>query len=172
MELTVKQMLGQKLVFGFHGAELPEEFIALIREYKIGNVILFRRNVESGAQLRRLCNQIQTVVQEVTGYPAFIVIDQEGGIVSRMPGDGVTVPGAMAVAATGETENARIAAEEFDNVVAIDSQNLSTGQGLVVLEACRLAKEVQSLTELKEKIEHQIVVKKDRSGGSRAKIEV
>ena len=111
MDLTAKQMLGQKLVFGFHGTELPDEFIALIREYKIGNVILFRRNVESGAQLRRLCNQIQTVVQEVTGYPAFIVIDQEGGIVSRMPGDGVTVPGAMAIAATGETENARIAAE-------------------------------------------------------------
>lgn len=111
MELTAKQMLGQKLVFGFHGTELPDEFIALIREYKIGNVILFRRNVESGAQLRRLCNQIQTVVREVTGYPAFIVIDQEGGIVSRMPGDGVTVPGAMAIAATGETENARIAAE-------------------------------------------------------------
>ena len=110
MELTVKQMLGQKLVFGFHGTELPDDFIALIREYKIGNVILFRRNVETGAQLRRLCNQIQTVVREATGYPAFIVIDQEGGLVSRMPGDGVTVPGAMAIAATGKPENACIAA--------------------------------------------------------------
>ena len=111
MELTVKQMLGQKLVFGFHGTSLPEEFISLIREYKIGNVILFRRNVESGVQLRRLCAQIQSVVKEATGYPAFIVIDQEGGIVSRLPGDGVTVPGAMAIAATGDPGNARIAAE-------------------------------------------------------------
>ena len=111
MELTLKQMLGQKLVFGFHGTSLPEEFIALIRAYKIGNVILFRRNVESGAQLLRLCAQIQSVVREATGYPAFIVIDQEGGLVSRLPGDGVTVPGAMALAATGDPENARIAAE-------------------------------------------------------------
>jgi DegV family protein with EDD domain len=31
--------------------------------------------------------------------------------------------------------------------------NLSTGQGHVVLEACRLAKEVESLAELKEKLE-------------------
>ena len=36
-------------------------------------------------------------------------------------------------------QNACLAAQEFDNVYVIDSQNLSTGQGLVVLEACRLA---------------------------------
>ncbi len=46
-------------------------------------------------------------------------------------------------------QNACIAAEDFDNVVIIDSQNLSTGQGLVVLEACRLAQTVSSLEELK-----------------------
>ncbi len=46
-------------------------------------------------------------------------------------------------------QNACIAAEEFDNVVVIDSQNLSTGQGLVVLEACRLAQTATSLDELK-----------------------
>lgn len=36
-------------------------------------------------------------------------------------------------------QNACLAAEEFDNVYVIDSQNLSTGQGHVVLEACRMA---------------------------------
>ena len=46
-------------------------------------------------------------------------------------------------------QNACLAAEEFDNVITIDSQNLSTGQGLVVLEACRLAKTAQSLEQLK-----------------------
>lgn len=111
MEMTIKQMLGQKLVFGFHGTELPEAFISLVREYKIGNVILFRRNIESAAQLRRLCGQIQSLIREVTGYPAFIVIDQEGGIVSRLPGDRVTVPGAMAIAATGDPAMSGIAAE-------------------------------------------------------------
>ena len=111
MEMTVRQMLGQKMIFGFHGTELPEEFIELIREYQIGNVILFLRNVESASQLRRLCGEIQSLVLEVTGYPAFIVIDQEGGIVSRLPDDAVNVPSAMAVSATNEPENARIAAE-------------------------------------------------------------
>lgn len=111
MEMTVRQMLGQKLIFGFHGTELSEEFKSLIREYKIGNVILFLRNVVSADQLRRLCTEIQTLILEVTGYPAFIVIDQEGGIVTRLPNDAVTVPSAMAISATDDPDNARIAAE-------------------------------------------------------------
>ena len=45
-------------------------------------------------------------------------------------------------------QNACIAAGEFDNVMVVDSQNLSTGQGLVVLYACQLAKTCQSLGEL------------------------
>lgn len=109
--MEIREMLGQKLVFGFHGTQLTEEFKALIRRYKIGNVILFLRNVESASQLRQLCSDIQTLIREETGYPAFIIIDQEGGMVSRLPGDAVNVPGAMALAATGDPENARLASE-------------------------------------------------------------
>jgi len=36
-------------------------------------------------------------------------------------------------------QNACLAAEEFDNVYVIDSRNLSTGHGHVVLEACKCA---------------------------------
>ena len=45
-------------------------------------------------------------------------------------------------------QNACLAAEEFDNVRVIDSQNLSTGQGLVVLKACELAKNATDLDAL------------------------
>ena len=45
-------------------------------------------------------------------------------------------------------QNACLAAEEFDNVRVIDSRNLSTGQGLVVLKACELAKTCTDLDEL------------------------
>lgn len=109
--MTIQQMLGQKLVFGFHGTELSEEFISLVKEYKIGNVILFLRNVQSADQLRRLCAQIQELIQAETGYPALIIIDQEGGMVTRLPQDAVNVPCAMALAATGDPENARRASE-------------------------------------------------------------
>ncbi len=49
-------------------------------------------------------------------------------------------------------QNARLAAEEFDNVRVVDSMNLSTGQGLVVLKACELAQTCRSLDEIVEKL--------------------
>ena len=57
-------------------------------------------------------------------------------------------------------QNARLAAEEFDNIRVIDSRNLSTGQGLVVLKACELAATcddldaiAQQLRDFTEKVE-------------------
>ena len=49
-------------------------------------------------------------------------------------------------------QNALLAAEDFPNVRVIDSQNLSTGQGHVVLEACRLAKTCNDLDEIVVKL--------------------
>ena len=49
-------------------------------------------------------------------------------------------------------QNATIAAAEFDNVYVVDSRNLSTGQGLVVLEACRLAESGMEAADIVEKL--------------------
>lgn len=49
-------------------------------------------------------------------------------------------------------QNACIAAQEFSNVYVVDSRNLSTGQGHVVLEACRLAKVENDPKELCRKL--------------------
>ncbi len=49
-------------------------------------------------------------------------------------------------------QNATIAAQEFSNVYVVDSRNLSTGQGHVVLEACRLARTEQDPKELCSKL--------------------
>jgi len=45
-------------------------------------------------------------------------------------------------------QNAVLAAEDYPNVRVIDSENLSTGQGLVVLKACELAKTATDLDSL------------------------
>ena len=111
MELTIRQMIGQKTILGFHGPDLPEDFEAFIREYQVGHVILFQRNVQSADQLYTLCQKIRRVILEATGFPPFIVIDQEGGLVSRIPPDAVNVPSAMALGATGNPENAFEAAK-------------------------------------------------------------
>ncbi len=48
--------------------------------------------------------------------------------------------------------NARMAAEDIDNVYVIDSRNLSTGIGLLVLHACDLADEGKSAKEIYDEI--------------------
>ena len=45
-------------------------------------------------------------------------------------------------------QNACLAAMDFDNVRVVDSQNLSTGQGLVVMYACQQAQNCESLEQL------------------------
>ena len=50
-------------------------------------------------------------------------------------------------------QNACIAAEDFDNVRVVDSMNLSTGQGLVVLKACELAKTCDNLDTLQQELQ-------------------
>ena len=50
-------------------------------------------------------------------------------------------------------QNACLAAEDFPQVRTVDSQNLSTGQGLVVLEACKLAETCTDLDELKAQLD-------------------
>lgn len=50
-------------------------------------------------------------------------------------------------------QNACLAAEEFENVRVVDSLNLSTGQGLIVLKACELAQTCDSLDELHKQVQ-------------------
>lgn len=64
-------------------------------------------------------------------------------------------------------QSACLAAEEFGNVRVIDSKNLSTGQGLVVLKACELAERctdldalVQELQDFTGKVEASFLVDK------------
>lgn len=49
-------------------------------------------------------------------------------------------------------QNACLAAEDYPNVRVIDSQNLTSGQGLIVLKACELAKNATDLDELAEAV--------------------
>jgi beta-N-acetylhexosaminidase len=118
--MTMVEKIGQRFAVGFAGKTLSPEFRRLVKEYKVGNVILFRENLESASQARRLTDEIRRLIREETGYPPFIALDQEGGVVTRLPGDMVNVPGAMALAAVGDSravyEAARISAAELGRI--------------------------------------------------------
>ena len=102
----MKLLAGQRLVAGFEGYTVPESFQKLIRDCKIGNVILFRRNIQSAKQLRELCVFLHCLIRMETGLPPMILLDQEGGTVSRLGELGSVSPSAMAQGATGDPENA------------------------------------------------------------------
>ena len=107
--MTDLERIGQRLVTGFPGTVLTPELVQVVKEYKIGNIILFRENIASADQLRTLCADLQTLIRSETGHDAFIMIDQEGGAVTRLPESCINVPGSMALAATGDPETTYLA---------------------------------------------------------------
>ena len=97
-DLTIKQKLGQLMWAGFDGYELTKELKDLIDEYKIGNIILFTRNIKDIKQLYELCKDIHKYIIEKTGVMPFISIDQEGGMVTRIMDGATFCPGNMTLA--------------------------------------------------------------------------
>ena len=98
---SLQQQLGQLVMVGFDGFVPNAQIESLIREQGIGGVILFRRNIESPAQVAALCRRLQAINAEVSDIPLLIAIDQEGGMVMRIE-EGVTpLPSAMAYAKGG-----------------------------------------------------------------------
>lgn len=105
-EMSLREKIGQLIITGFPSPALTEDITTLSEQYKIGNFILFTRNVQSTPQVKQLCGDLQAMACKNTGHPAFIAIDQEGGVVTRLPKDASNIPGAMAIASTGKPEYA------------------------------------------------------------------
>ena len=108
--MSLEEKLGQLIVFGFPGHELTETAIEIIDKYKAGNIIIFAQNLDTIEQTKELTDSIRETVFESTGILPFISIDQEGGVVSRLPHGAAIMPSAMAVRASNNPENAHKAA--------------------------------------------------------------
>ena len=93
---------GQHFVSGFRGDKITPEFVECVKKFKIGNFIIFSDNVSSLQSLNKLCMDVDHLIFSETGYHPFITIDQEGGMVSRLPMDSVVLPSQMALSALGD----------------------------------------------------------------------
>ncbi len=80
--MKIKHKVGQLFMIGFQGPRLSPEIIQLIKEYNVGGVILFRRNVQDPSQLYDLCQELQSLSNT---HPLLIAVDHEGGRVCRLP---------------------------------------------------------------------------------------
>lgn len=66
---------------GFHGHVIPVELRALAREFDLGGIVLFARNVAEPAQVAELAREAQELSRTA---PVWVGIDQEGGRVQRV----------------------------------------------------------------------------------------
>ncbi len=84
-KLSDRELIGQMVMIGFEGTEAPsEDLIRLMRDYKVGNVILFGWNLISFAQTKELTAKI-TAYNPLPSFPMLISTDAEGGSVYRLP---------------------------------------------------------------------------------------
>jgi beta-N-acetylhexosaminidase len=88
--LTLEQAVGQRVVASMPGTALPDELARAIRRGRVAGVILFSRNIASRAQLRALTDRMQLERRRgprtLRDLPLLVLIDQEGGLVKRLPG--------------------------------------------------------------------------------------
>jgi beta-N-acetylhexosaminidase len=77
----IRRTIGQLLIGSFPGATIPPELRSLAREFQLGGVILFARNIEAPEQVAELSHDIQSLASET---PLWVSVDQEGGRVARL----------------------------------------------------------------------------------------
>ncbi|MCX6543738.1 MAG: beta-N-acetylhexosaminidase [Acidobacteria bacterium] len=77
----LRRQIGQLAFLGFAGTTIPVELRSLAREFAIGGVVLFARNVEGPEQVAELAFDAARLVPDT---PLWVAVDQEGGRVARM----------------------------------------------------------------------------------------
>lgn len=104
-QIMLREKIGQLLMAGFDGTEPDARIEWLIRKHRLGGVILFKRNIESPAQLARLNRHLQELNAAYSDIPLFIGVDQEGGVVARIEAGVTPLPSALAFRAAGSVSD-------------------------------------------------------------------
>jgi beta-N-acetylhexosaminidase len=110
MSGTNRDLVGQSLMLKIAGQSATDETRALLAATRASGVILFAANVSGPEQLYLLCSGLQAQAAELGLPPLLIAIDQEGGVVSRLPLPFVVPPSQQALGATGDPDLAYQAA--------------------------------------------------------------
>ena len=160
-DMTVEEKLGQMFMLGFEKDNVREDtdLIHLLRECKIGNIILFEKNISGMRQWQQgysptdvpkrvvaLTNSLQDAVPTLTRHPSIaipllIAVDQEGGSQLRIE-KGVTVlPGALSLGQTRSVDFTRqaglIAGQELRamgitmNLAPVMDVDANTGKDII-----------------------------------------
>jgi beta-N-acetylhexosaminidase len=92
------QLAGTRLVVALRGTTPSADLLARVRRGEVAGVILFRGNVLGPGQVRRLTDRLRAAARAGGLPPPLVAVDQEGGLVRRLP----WAPPAPPAAALGE----------------------------------------------------------------------
>lgn len=87
--MSLEEKIGQLFIVGFEGEEINDEIVDLVKNQKVGGLIYFSRNIVDSNQIINLNNEIKAIEKDI---PLFISVDEEGGVVSRVPEEFVKLP--------------------------------------------------------------------------------
>jgi len=113
MPLATRRDIGQFLIGSIPGATIPAELRSLAREFDLGGVILFSRNIEAPEQVAELSAESEALGRTM---PAWVSVDQEGGRVARLKEPFTTWPPMATLGRAGRESEAL--AERFAKALA------------------------------------------------------
>jgi beta-N-acetylhexosaminidase len=86
-DLSNDQLAGARVVTGFDGRHPPDELRRMVWAGEVSGVILFDENVGGRRSVKRLTAELQAIPRPAgLEQPLMICVDQEGGLVKRLPG--------------------------------------------------------------------------------------
>jgi beta-N-acetylhexosaminidase len=101
MPASLHRQIGQLALVGFDGFTIPPEVRSLAREFDLGGVVLFRRNVESPEQVAGVAWEARQLQRDL---PLWVGVDQEGGRVARLRKPFTEWPPASALGRAGRED--------------------------------------------------------------------
>ena len=116
-KLSISELAGERLMVGFNGLTCDADLEFLIRNLKVGGLILFSGNLDSRDQIIELCRSAQETARSAGHSPLLIAIDQEGGEVARLRAPFTEFPGNPHMTAESDAETfGRVTAGELSDL--------------------------------------------------------
>ena len=123
-ELSLQEKIGQMIIIGMDTNYITDRIKNMILKYKIGGIILYRKNFKTYKEMLKLIQDLKNLNRE-NKLPLFIAIDQEGGRVNRMPKEIKNLPSANQIATIGGEELVKISANITGRILRESGFNLN-----------------------------------------------
>ena len=144
---------------GVNVTELNDAIRQCIARYHFGGILLYAQNCRDAEQVLRLTADMQAASLAGGGLPLLIAADQEGGSVARLS-FGTSGVGNMALAATGDPENAAfpIALQPGDSALILFADSCASRVGTGELARQLLAERGVDCLAAADRAEYVILV--------------